>query len=133
LQAFVDASGLPFATMFADKSVLDEQQPSFIGMYDGRLMNLDVRAYVESCDRVLTVGTLTTDFNTGAFTAHLDPAKTIAVKHHYTRVGHQEFDDVEMGDILSALTSRVRRRDSHSGRIRRGRRRSRPPRRPLYW
>jgi indolepyruvate decarboxylase len=111
LQAFVDASGMPFATMFGDKSVLDEQQPSFIGMYDGRLMNPDVRAYVESCDQVVTVGTLGTDFNTGAFTARLDPNKTIAIKHHYTRVDQQEFEDVELGDILSSLTSQVKHRD----------------------
>jgi indolepyruvate decarboxylase len=110
LQGFVDASGMPFATMFADKSVLDEQQPSFIGMYDGRLMNADVRAYVESCDEVVTVGTLMTDFNAGAFTARLDPMKTIAIKHHYTRVGQQDFRDVEMGDVLSSLGSRVKRR-----------------------
>jgi indolepyruvate decarboxylase len=114
LQDFVDASGMPFATMFADKSVLDEQQPSFIGMYDGRLMNPDVRAYVESCDQVVTVGTLMTDFNTGAFTARLDPMKTIAIKHHYTRVGQQQFHDVEMGDILSSLTSRVQRRSKET-------------------
>jgi indolepyruvate decarboxylase len=114
LQDFVDASGMAFATMFADKSVLDEQQPSFIGMYDGRLMNPDVRAYVESCDQVVTVGTLMTDFNTGAFTAHLNPMKTIAIKHHYTRVGQQEFHDVEMGEILSSLASRVRRRDKET-------------------
>jgi indolepyruvate decarboxylase len=111
LQAFVDASGIPFATMFADKSVLDEQQPSFIGMYDGRLMNGDVRAYVESCDQVVTVGTLMTDFNTGAFTARLNPSKTIAIKHHYTSIGSQEFHDVEMGDVLSSLAIRVSRRD----------------------
>jgi indolepyruvate decarboxylase len=110
VQAFIDASGLPFATMFGDKSVLEEQQPSFIGMYDGRLMNPDVRAYVESCDQVVTVGTLMTDFNTGAFTARLDPAKTIAIRHHYTSVGPQEFQDVEMGDVLSSLASRVKRR-----------------------
>jgi indolepyruvate decarboxylase len=114
LQAFVDASGMPFATMFADKSVLDEQQPSFIGMYDGRLMNPDVRAYVESCDQVVTVGTLMTDFNTGAFTARLDPMKTIAIKHHYTRVGAQEFNDIEMGDVLSTLTSLVRQRGGYT-------------------
>ena len=114
LQAFVDASGMPFATMFADKSVLDEQQPSFIGMYDGRLMNPDVRAYVESCDQVVTVGTLMTDFNTGAFTARLDPAKTIAIKHHYSSAGQQEFHDVEMGDGLSSLASRVKRRDKET-------------------
>src|SRR5262249_8714151 len=110
LQAFVDASGLPFATMFGDKSVLDEQQPSFIGMYDGRLMNPDVRAYVESCDQVVTIGSLMTDFNTGAFTARLDPLKTIAIKDHYPSVGRQEFRDVEMGDILSSLASRVKHR-----------------------
>jgi indolepyruvate decarboxylase len=114
LQDLVDASGMPFATMFADKSVLDEHQPSFIGMYDGRLMTPDVRAYVESCDQVVTVGTLMTDFNTGAFTARLDPMKTIAIKHHYTRVGQQEFHDVEMGDMLSSLASRVTRRDKDS-------------------
>jgi indolepyruvate decarboxylase len=111
LQAFVDASGIPFATMFGDKSVLDEQQPSFIGMYDGRLMNPDVRAYVEACDQVVTVGTLMTDFNTGAFTAHLDVMKTIAIKHHYTRVGQREFGDIEMGDVLSSLASQAKRRD----------------------
>jgi indolepyruvate decarboxylase len=111
LQAFVEASGMPFATMFADKSVLNEQQPSYIGMYDGRLMNPDVRAYVESCDQVVTIGTLATDFNTGAFTAHLDPMKTIAIKHHYTRVGVREFRDVEMSDVLGMLASQVKRRD----------------------
>jgi indolepyruvate decarboxylase len=111
LQALVDASGLPFATMFGDKSALDEQQPSFIGMYDGRLMNPDVRAYVESCDQVVTIGTLMTDFNTGAFTARLDPMKTIAIKHHYTCVGQQEFHDVEIGDVLASLASRVKRRE----------------------
>jgi indolepyruvate decarboxylase len=114
LQAFVDASGMPFATMFADKSVLDEQQPAFIGMYDGRLMNPDVRAYVEACDQVVTIGTLATDFNTGAFTARLDPVKTIAIKHHYTRVGQQEFQDAELGDILRSLTSQVELRDTET-------------------
>jgi indolepyruvate decarboxylase len=114
MQAFVDASGIPFATMFADKSVLEEQQSAFIGMYDGRLMNPDVRAYVETCDQVMTIGTLMTDINTGAFTARLDPARTITVKHHYTRVGALEFDDVEMGDVLAALTARIKHRDRYT-------------------
>src|SRR5258708_30116391 len=52
-----------------------------------------------------------TDFNPGAFTARLDPMKPIAIKHHYTSVGQQEFRDVEMGDVLSSLASRVKHRD----------------------
>ena len=112
VQSFIDASGLPFATMFGDKTVVDEQQPTYIGMYDGRLMDEDVRAFVESCDQVVTVGTLMTDLNTGAFTARLDPAKTIDIGHHHTRVGSRAYPDVEMGDLLTELTGRIPRRNA---------------------
>lgn len=74
----VNASGLPFA-MFMDKSVLDERHPSYIGMYDRKLMNHAVREFVESCDCVLEIGTLVTDFNSGAFTARLDRDKVISI------------------------------------------------------
>ncbi|QNT68378.1 alpha-keto acid decarboxylase family protein [Defluviicoccus vanus] len=103
LQALVDASGLPFATMFHDKTVLDEQQPAYAGMYDGALMNDDVRELVEGSDRLLTVGTLMTDFNTGAFTARLDPARTIAIDQHNVSLDGHVFSSVEMGDLLAAL------------------------------
>src|SRR6202008_4197593 len=53
MQAVVDSSGLPFATMFTDKTVLDERQGAYLGMYVGRLMNENVRQHVESCDVVL--------------------------------------------------------------------------------
>ena len=89
---------------------MDEQQPAYIGMYDGRLMDEDVRAFVESCDQVVTIGTLMTDFNTGAFTARIDPAKTIDIAHHHTRAGSHAYPNVEMGDILTELAGRVTRR-----------------------
>jgi indolepyruvate decarboxylase len=112
LQALVDASGLPFATMFMDKSVLDEQHPGYIGMYDGKLMDENVREFIEACDQVLTVGAIFSDFNSGAFTARLDPAKTVAISHHWTRVGGKIYQNVEMADILAAFASQLpKRRD----------------------
>jgi indolepyruvate decarboxylase len=75
LEALLNASGLPFATMFMGKSVLDEQHPSYIGMYDGVLLEEEVRALVEGADCVLDVGAPMTDFNSGAFTARLDSAR----------------------------------------------------------
>lgn len=107
MQAVIDASGLPFATMFMDKSVLDERQPAYAGMYDGRLMNEAVRDFVEGCARVIAVGTLMTDFSTGAFTARLDPDRTISVMHHRTRVGGRLYQNVEMGDLLASLARRL--------------------------
>lgn len=110
LQALVDASGLPFATMFHDKTVLDEQQDAYCGMYEGALMNEEVRDFVESADRLLTVGTLMTDFNTGAFTSALDPGRTIAIDHHHVTVDGRSFPSVEIGDILASLTKALPRR-----------------------
>jgi indolepyruvate decarboxylase len=110
MQEVIDASGLPFATMFMDKSVLEEQQPNYIGMYDGRLMNEDVRTFVEGCDCILEVGTLLTDLNTGAFTSKLDLAKTISISHHRTQVGGKTYSSVEMGDVLKALAKRLPKR-----------------------
>jgi indolepyruvate decarboxylase len=107
MQNVVDASGLPFATMFMAKSVLDEQQPAYCGMYDGTLMSEKVRDFVEGCDRLLAVGMLLSDFNTGAFTARLDPARIINISHHQTQIGGKVHANVEMGDLLAVLAKRL--------------------------
>jgi indolepyruvate decarboxylase len=108
--AFVDASGLPFATMFADKSVLGEDHPNYVGMYSGRLMGEPVRAFVESCDAVVIIGAMLTDGNTAGFTARLDPDKTITIGHHRTTVGSVVYRNVEMADILTQLSGRITKR-----------------------
>jgi indolepyruvate decarboxylase len=110
LQSFVDASGLPFATMFMDKSVLDERQPAYIGMYDGKLMDESVRRFVESCDLVLNIGAMLSDFSTGAFTANLDPEKTLHIQHHHAQVGAKVIPAVEMNDLLAELAERATKR-----------------------
>jgi len=109
--AVVDASGLPFATMFMDKCVLDETHPNYIGMYDGRLMNEEVRAFVEGCDCVLGIGAMLTDFNTGAFTAKLDRSKSIDIMHRSVRVGTAVYENAGMKDVLLALAAKLPRKD----------------------
>jgi len=113
--ALVNASGLPFATMMMDKTVLDETHPNYIGMYSGALAEERVRAFVEDADCVLAIGALATDFNTGAFTAKLDRSKTINVMHHHTRVGHAIYENVEMKDVLTALLEVLPKRTDIKG------------------
>jgi indolepyruvate decarboxylase len=107
----VKSSNLPFATMFADKCVLDESLPNYIGMYDGKLMNEEVRAFVEGCDLALGIGAVLTDINSGSFTARIDRSKSINILHHSVRVGEAIYNNVEMKDMLVALTAKVSRRD----------------------
>ncbi|RDJ27028.1 alpha-keto acid decarboxylase family protein [Bosea caraganae] len=111
LQAVVDAAGLPFSSMLMGKSVLDEQHPAYIGIYNGALMNEPVRQFVEGCDRVLMVGAPMTDFNSGAFTARLDPVRTITIGHHHAQIDGKTYPGVEMGELLAELAKRLARRD----------------------
>jgi indolepyruvate decarboxylase len=103
---FIEAADLPFATMFADKSVIDECHPNYLGMYDGRLMDEPVRDAVESSDLLIMIGSIRSDFNTGAFTARLDNARTIDIGLHATTVRGRVFRDVELSDLLAALAER---------------------------
>ncbi|WP_034996756.1 alpha-keto acid decarboxylase family protein [Beijerinckia mobilis] len=111
MQSIINHSGLPFATMFMDKSVLDEHHPSFAGMYDGALLNEDVRQFVENAGRILSIGTLMSDLNSGAFTARLDPERTITIAHHAVSMNGKTYANVEIGDVLQALSERIKHRD----------------------
>jgi indolepyruvate decarboxylase len=77
-------------------------------------MDASVRSFVESCDWVLVIGAMMTDFNTGAFTARLDPDKTIDIRHHRTHVGSKVYPSVEMKDILAELSRRITKRSEKS-------------------
>jgi indolepyruvate decarboxylase len=107
MKELIERSGLPFATMFMAKSVIDEQHPNYIGMYNGRLMNEIVRKYVEDCDLIIEAGTIMSDFNSGAFTANIDPSRIISIRHHRTVVFGKSFPNIEMNDILSSLAERL--------------------------
>ncbi len=113
-QSLIDASNLPFATMFMGKSVLDERQPNYMGMYAGTLMNEAVRAFVENCDCILNIGSLMTDFNTGAFTARMPAGKIIDITHHHVKVNGKIYANIEIGDVLESLVQRLPKRPSQN-------------------
>jgi indolepyruvate decarboxylase len=80
-------------------------------MYDGRLMNEEVRAFVEGCDCVLGIGAMLTDFNSGAFTARIDRSKSINIMHDCVRVGTVVYHNVGMKEVLVALAAKLPRKD----------------------
>lgn len=107
---FVEASGLPFAAMWMDKSALDEAHPQYCGIYCGSLTNEPLREFVEGCDLVINLGALQSDLNLGAYTARLDRRRCVTIDQSQVSVGAATFHNVHFADLLRALTSRVRRR-----------------------
>ena len=111
----VDASGLPYATMAMDKSILDETNLSFLGLYQGQLIYPEISEFIESCDCILAIGTIPSDFNTGGFTQRIDRSRLIRVLLNNTRIGYADYDNVNMSDVLEQLVRRLPRRSDVKG------------------
>ncbi len=105
--AIVNVSGLPYVTMASDKSVLDETNPSYLGLYMGQLINPEIREFVESCDCILTIGTVMSEYNTGMFTAKLDKSRIINIMPSDVHIGDADYTNLKMPDVLGGLVKRL--------------------------
>ncbi|WP_193014352.1 MULTISPECIES: alpha-keto acid decarboxylase family protein [Gammaproteobacteria] len=113
VQLFINKTGLPYATMFMDKSILSESNHQYIGMYDGKLMTPDVREFVENSEYVVGIGAIMTDFNTGSFTADIKPEQFISIMPEYVVIDSVIYSSIYMEDILSELTKRLPNKTYH--------------------
>jgi indolepyruvate decarboxylase len=109
--ALIDKSGFPFATMMLGKTVLSEQHPQFIGIFEGERSRAYVQERIGSADCILQLGNLMTDFNTGGFTTNLDDSKTISANLNFVKIRHHDYENVYLGDFISGLTKRLQLRE----------------------
>jgi TPP-dependent 2-oxoacid decarboxylase len=108
----LDKSGFPYVTMMLGKTVLSEQHPQFIGLFEGDRSRDYVRERVESADCILQLGELMTDFNTGGFTTRLDDLKTISANIRTVKIKHHYFENVYLRDFILGLTAKLALRDA---------------------
>jgi len=108
----LDKTGFPYVTMMLGKTVLSEQHPQFIGLFEGDRSRDYVRERVESADCILQFGELMTDLNTGGFTTRLDDLKTISANIRTVKIKHHYFENVYLRDFMLGLTAKLARRDA---------------------
>lgn len=113
--AVINASGLPYATMALDKAVLDETNPSYMGIYMGQLINPEIQEFVESCDCILAIGVVMSDINMGMFTAKLDKSRVINIMPFSVHIGNTDYINVKMLDVLEELSRRLNKRTDVRG------------------
>ena len=107
VQQLAEKINLPVATMMMGKGSFDERHKNFIGLYAGSLGNTQVQNIVETSDCVLAVGTNWSDYNTGIFTARINPVKLIDIQPDKVSVGMTVYENVLIQDILSELPGRI--------------------------
>ena len=114
LLRLVETANIPFAATILGKSVISEQHPLYLGVYEGAMGRDEVRAYVEASDCVILLGAFMTDINLGIYTAKLDLGSAIYATSEKLAICYHTFENVRFKDFVRGLLAAdLRRHESH--------------------
>ncbi|MGC2571581.1 MAG: thiamine pyrophosphate-binding protein [Candidatus Nitrosopolaris sp.] len=103
LLQLADRTNIPVAATVLSKSVISEDHPSYIGVYEGAMGHQSVKEYVESSDCLILLGALMTDINFGISTTPIEQSKSIYVTSEKLSIKHHNFENVLLQDFLIKL------------------------------
>jgi TPP-dependent 2-oxoacid decarboxylase len=110
LQQFLEKCNIPAAATILSKSVIREDHPLYLGVYEGAMGREAVREYVEASDCLILWGVFMSDVNLGIYTAHLDQARAISVTSERVSIHHHVYEGVQMDGFMTALADATSRR-----------------------
>ena len=99
----IESTKLPVAATLLGKSIIRENHPQYLGVYEGAMGREDVRKAVESSDCVLILGAFMTDINLGIYTARLEPSQTIDATSERIAIRHHVYEDVKLKHFIDGL------------------------------
>ncbi|MDD5010037.1 MAG: thiamine pyrophosphate-binding protein [Syntrophorhabdaceae bacterium] len=113
LLQLLENTNIPAAATLLSKSIIRENHPLYMGIYEGAMGRKDVRKYVESSDCLILLGALMTDIDLGVFTARLEQARSIYVTSEKLLIRYHGYEDVPIEDFVRGLLkANIRRREN---------------------
>jgi TPP-dependent 2-oxoacid decarboxylase len=103
LLQLVTKTNIPAVATVLSKSVISEDHPLYLGVYEGAMGHESVREYVESSDCLILLGALMTDINFGITPTPIEPSKSIYVTSEKLSVKHHNFENILLHDYLTGL------------------------------
>ena len=103
---FAEKNNIPLASTLLGKSVIRENHPLYVGLYEGAIGREEVTDYVEHSDCILMLGTFMTDLNLGIYTANLDARKCIYATSETLKIHHHHYENVPLDELLQELVLR---------------------------
>jgi TPP-dependent 2-oxoacid decarboxylase len=103
LLKLVEKTRIPVAATILGKSVIGEQHPLYLGVYEGAMGRDDVRRYVEASDCLIMLGAFMTDVNLGIYTARIDQKNSIYVTSEKLSIRYHTFENVGFQDFVCGL------------------------------
>lgn len=107
LQSLLAAGPLAHATSMWAKSVVDETNPRYLGIYSGAASTDAVRRAVEDAPVLVVAGVQFTDLNSGFFSQQLPRSRTIELGAAVASVGTVTFGPISITRAMEQLAARV--------------------------
>ena len=112
LLRLLENTRIPVASTLLSKSVIRENHPQYLGVYEGAMGREEIRKYVESSDCLILLGTFMTDINLGIFTAHLEQSRSIYATSEKVSIRYHTYEGIYMEDFMRGLLkANIRRRE----------------------
>jgi indolepyruvate decarboxylase len=108
LMTLADKIQAPIAAIDAAKAVIDETFAHYLGIYNGKASEPQVRQAIETSDCLLALGYRPIEVTTGDFTVSL-PANTIQARRHSVDVGDDNYQAVTLKEVLQGVIDAVPR------------------------
>ena len=96
-------TNIPVVATVLSKSVISEDHPSYLGVYEGAMGHQSVREYVESSDCLILLGALMTDINFSISSTPIEQSKSIYVTSEKLSIKYHNFENVLLQDFLTSL------------------------------
>ena len=96
-------TNIPVVATVLSKSVISEDHPSYLGVYEGAMGHQSVREYVESSDCLILLGALMTDINFSISPTPIEQSKSIYVTSEKLSIKYHNFENVILQDFLTSL------------------------------
>ncbi len=103
--AFAEKYRIPIVSTLLSKSVIQEQHPLYLGVYQAAMGRPAITEFVEQCDCVLMLGAMITDVDTGIFTHQLDENRVIFATSEQVKIRYHYYQDVLLQDFIHALAA----------------------------
>ena len=103
LRRLLTTGQLTHATSLWGKSLVDETNDHYVGIYAGAASDPAVRAAIEDCGALIIAGVQFTDLNSGFFSQKIERRRTIELTPAIASVGAAQFEPVSMTDALERL------------------------------
>jgi indolepyruvate decarboxylase len=107
MEAWIEKTGVPFATMSTGKAILSEQHPLYLGAYKGDDSDPGVQERIEKADFLLCVSPRFIEWNSGQYSVSLPEDKMVRLARDYVLIGDEDFEGIYGKDLMEGILNHL--------------------------